>query len=396
MPLSGRWMRVQALLTAILLMTMSLLSVGSSALPPEACFGASEADLENGFVVVSGDGLAPDDLLNASDEEYTVWTPEQYLCVYPPVPEVPDAESVPDCLQENVLANITATPEEQAMLCSPVETEIVQPDVGGIGPMATTASAGVGSGWRHMGASYALKVNVVSPTWGNVPGDKCAWSDMDTGTNSLEGDLGHTINVYCYLFSSTSKNPDGTGRAWDSCYNPFGSYGCTQDSGKLLERLNWHVYNRIWSYDCSGCTTKRYYLADQVTEVAAAWVNTATNNGIAYTNGWSAIFAEHADDKWDWDPEHTIVKHELAHLLAAGHEPGDDSRLYVCNWPHWHGWYDHWHSTKSVMNYCWAGLHDYMGWEADADGLQTIRDNANDWTSCSSSPARRPFPNTCL
>jgi hypothetical protein len=221
-----------------------------------------------------------------------------------------------------------------------------------------------------------------------VPADKCHYSHMSTAASSLGGDLSHTVSYTCWLFSWSSKNPDNSARAWDTCWNPWGPYGCTQDAGTLLDRFRYHIENKVWSKSCSTCSP-RYFLADQITEVATTWVRESNHNGIA--SGWVSLNSEITDDGWDWNPEHTIVKHELAHLLGAGHFPDNGWRLYVCNWPHWHGWYDHWHSTRSVMNYCWAGLHDYMGWGVDSNGLATVQANAADTTPCSSSGPPKPY-----
>lgn len=399
-----------------LLVAMPLFGVAGlgSLLPPETCLGASEEDFEHGFVVVSGDGLAPDDLLGV-DEDYTVWTPEQYLCVYPPPVEMPSEDITPSCLRDDVMQNVTATPEEQVMLCNPMNTEPAElPDVGPHphaseapdGAEAVTASAGVGKGWRHMGSSIALKVNVLSPVMGNVPNDKCHWQNMEDGTNSLEGDLGHRINQYCYLFTfstaASNKNPDGSWRAWNPCFNPGtgNTNDCTTNVKTLAQRLRTHVSTQVWTKDCPTCLP-RYYLADQVSEVTLGFVRNGGNNGIVDDiDGWTAIVSEKTqqgdwDNEWDWG-ETAIVKHELSHLLSARHFPDEGWRVKVCNWPHWHGYYDHWHSTQSVMNFCHAGLHGYLGWGADPNNLRTIRDNANDWTSCNTSGALKPYPGTCL
>lgn len=120
----------------------------------------------------------------------------------------------------------------------------------------------------------------------HAPPNGCNYSKTNTGLQRFQAQFSDLVDVTCY--------------ASNFCYS---ASGIGDDAGQLLDRLA----SEIGTY-CS-------FLRDANNEVVIGWVDFASNNGIAYGDGFFTVAAEEASGV-DWDHDE-IIQHEVSHLFNA-------------------------------------------------------------------------------
>lgn len=167
----------------------------------------------------------------------------------------------------------------------------------------------------------------------NSPEGRCNKKATSNGLDYIEDKFSLDFDIVCY-----DKITGLPFEAW----MPSGG-GTVHDDDTLLNSCRDHVndhYGASW---------------DNPDELVFCWVHQADTNGLAPIRGSIALGAEVAPPKWN-HPNKGLAQHEVMHNLGADHYPSDSFLKYICGFQHQHWWGSHWHSWRSVMNYCWLGI----------------------------------------
>lgn len=202
-------------------------------------------------------------------------------------------------------------------------------------------------------SSYDVTVTIIFPDQSDPlsPKGKCKKSTTDKAVGYIESKFSKSIYVYCYdeVTPLESWKPSANGEVYD--YNV------------LLNSCQTHVNDHYgWA-------------VDDATERIMCWVREASNNGVA--QGRFALAAEQPTDWYYPDhPDVGIALHELLHTHGAEHFPipGDHWVNFTCGVQHRHWWGWHWHSFRSVMNYCWLRLGSE---KIDHRAVDDVKDHMN-------------------
>jgi len=193
----------------------------------------------------------------------------------------------------------------------------------------------------RLGGASQIEVLIVFPLAPDTQAtkDECNGVTMTDARNYLYSQFGTPINLECYITST----PDARWNTADS-----GGFHQTDPGGNLFESCRSYV------------DTKFAASVNDVHEIVYCWVREGAPNGAAF--GDLATSAEKGIPPWPDHPNVQLAIHEMGHIFGASHYPDSGWKKYTCGSYHLHWWGWHYHTHKSVMNYCWlawAGTKEF-------------------------------------
>lgn len=223
---------------------------------------------------------------------------------------------------------------------------VVGCDISASGPGTMSASAS---------STPDVTVTIVFPAKSDAqsPKGRCNFETTEKAMAAIEGKFGKDYHVYCY----DALNPT---KWWTPSAN-----GEVVDDNALIDSCDAYVRTNFKA------------VQDDANERVLCWVHQALRNGRADSPGTFALAAEEPA-RW-YHPNHPnvgLALHEVLHTHDAKHYPTEFMGAhYWCGFYHKHWWGYHWHSFKSVMNYCqlkrgsktidsWnaGNVEEYMNW----------------------------------
>lgn len=329
--------------------SMTLLPIGKvdAALDPLCDFTVGEAidvaTLNVDVIVVSESGSA-DGRISGFTQLGCSW--EDYVLMFPDTPSEPQALAP---LETQLLLAVSEDPQFvqdvvvngewiPIFTVDPTETidhqDLCIEECVNEGPMSGGPASIMSWSGPRLGGASSIEVLTVFPIEPDTQAtkDRCNGNTMTQATEFMESQLGVTLNLVCYI-SITA----------DARWNTADSQGFHQND------IDGNIFDSCRSYVDGKFSAS----VDGVNEIVYCWVKEGTPNGVA--SGDMATSAEKAVAPWPDHPNVPLAIHELGHIFGADHFPDDGWRKFACGSYHLHWWGWHYHSHKSVMNYCWMG-----------------------------------------